>query len=180
MAKSKKNILKPILIGSAIAGAGWLSYRYIIKPLINSGSEDNSDQTPAALPIPVPAPQITQTVQTVTEIPSGTTKFDPAKVLRPGAKSSLELQYCKRAFNSLIELSRKVAPTFVAKSQDDFNFKKRLKAISDLSLLDVMTEYGAGTKTVSQTILGVTDFTYQRVKSQKIAFYKRLGLPNPY
>jgi hypothetical protein len=180
MAKNnKKGILKPVLIGSAIVGAGFLTYRYLIKPLINRESNDEENiQTPPALPIP--APQTTQVIQAVTQIPSGTAKFDPAKVLRPGAKSSLELQYSKRAFNSLIELSRKVLPTFVVKSQDDFNFKKRLETVSKLTLLDVNTEYGSGTKTVAKTILGVTDFTYQRVKSQKIAFYKRLGLPNPY
>lgn len=179
MAKTKKNIIKPVLIGSAVIGAGYLTYRYLIKPMFNSGSEE-IDTTVDTTVLQVPAPQITQTVQAVTSVPSGTTKFDPAKVLRPGSKSSLELQYCKRAFNSLIELSRKVLPTYTVKSQDDFNFKKRLEAISKLTLLDVNTEYGAGTKTVAQTILGVTDFTYQRVKSQKIAFYKRLGLPNPY
>ena len=178
MAKNK--ILKPILIGSAIAGAGFLTYQFIIKPLIDSGSNENEDITPPESQMQIPAPAITQTVQQVTSVPSGTTKFDPAKVLRPGSKTSLELQYCKRAFNSLIELSRKVLPTFVVKSQDDFNFKKRLETISKLTLLDVNTEYGAGTKTVAQTILGSTDFTYNRVKSQKIAFYKRLGLPNPY
>jgi len=180
MAKNnKKGILKPVLIGSAIVGAGFLTYRYLIKPLINRESNDEENiQTPAALPIP--APQITQTVQAVTSVPSGTAKFDPGKVLRPGAKSSLELQYSKRAMNDVIETARKYLGSFVVKSQDDFNFKKRLEAISKLTLLDVNTEYGAGTKTVAQVILGRTDFTYQRVKAQKTAFYKRLGLPNPY
>jgi len=180
MAKNnKKGILKPILIGSAIVGAGYLAYKFIFAPLTNRGTdEENLDQTPAALPIP--APQITQTVQTVTSVPSGTAKFDPGKVLRPGAKSSLELQYSKRAMNDVIETARKYLGSFIVKSQDDFNFKKRLEAISKLTLLDVNTEYGAGTKTVAQVILGRTDFTYQRVKAQKTAFYKRLGLPNPY
>jgi len=179
MVKTKKNIVKPLLIGSAVIGAGYLTYRYLIKPMFNSGSEE-IDSTIDTTVLPVPAPQITQTIQTVTSIPSGTAKLDPGKVLRPGAKSGLELQYSKRAMNDVIETARKYLGSFVVKSQDDFNFKKRLEAISKLTLLDVNTEYGKGTESVAKVILGRTDFTYQRVKAQKIAFYKRLGLANPY
>lgn len=171
---------KPIIVGAGIAGGLYLAYEYLIKPNIEGGNNDSQ------LPPPTPTPQqqtntvLNQVVQGASSIPSGTMQLDSNKVLRPGFPASTELKYSKIAFNSIIDAARKNKGSVNPLFPDFQEWKKRVERVAGLTLLDINTKYGKGTEDVAKVILGATDFTYNRVKDQKIAFFKKLGLPNPY
>ena len=167
--KKKGGILGKVLLIGGIAGGGYLLYKYVISPMINK--EDDQGSTPV-LPASSDATALIQGAS-VQSSSQGTPKFDANKVLRPGMATSPELVYSKKAFNSVIETARR-------NRNNPGIPKARLDRIAELTLLDTGTKYGDPTKVVANVILGATDFTYARVKQQKSAIYKALGLPDPY
>jgi len=188
---AKKNNLRPLIIGAAVIGGGYLAYEFLIKPMLNKNGETDENlppMDPAATlpPATPPAATLTTLIQTVTNLPAGTVKIDPNKVIKPGDPASPELKASKQAFNDLIFISNKTRyiynPLTMKISRD------RIEAIGNLSkdlagtggALDTSTGYGEFSQKVANVILGKKTFTLNDVRAQRGAYYVALGLDNPY
>lgn len=184
---AKKNSMKPLLIGAAVIGGGYLAYQYIIKPMLDKSSED---QEPGALDTAVqtsvsPGSILTAAVQTVANIPAGTVQLNTSKTINPGAGTSPELKAAKIAFNDVMTKAERGAQIWNPSMKIS---RERLQAIADLrkglagtgGLLDPDTEYGSYSQNVANVILGKKSFTLNDVRSQRASLYNALNLPNPY
>ena len=189
---AKKNNLRPLIIGAAVIGGGYLAYEYLIKPMLNKTDEDTPPPPPPPVVPPVLPPDttpgkdpaLTTVIQTVTNLPAGTVKLDTNKVIKPGAGPSPELKASKMAFNDVMQKAAKGVTIY---NPQLFKIsRERLQGIADLQkglaggVLDPNTEYGSYSQKVAQVILGKTTFTLQDVRNQRTAFYLSLGLDNPY
>lgn len=183
---TKKSPMRPLLIGAAVIGGGYLAYQYLIKPMLNKDQDTTEPGSLDTTSAPVSSNSIlTAAVQTVSQIPAGTVQVNLNKTISPGAGTSPELKAAKIAFNDVMVKAEKGAQIW----NPSFNISRdRLQAISDLrkglagtgGLLDPDTEYGSYSQNVANVILGKKSFTLNDVRSQRAAFYSAIGLPNPY
>jgi hypothetical protein len=188
---AKKNNLRPLFIGAAVIGGGYLGWRYLIKPMIEANQEQPEA---AALDMAVqtttsPGSILTAAVQSVSNLPAGSVGVDVNKTISPGAAGSNELKAAKIAFNDVMVLADKTLKAWNPASALQYKISKdRLQGIADLrkglsgtgGLLDVNTGYGSYTEKVVNTILGKSKFNLNDVRNQRSSLYAALGLNNPY
>jgi len=188
---AKKNNLRPLFIGAAVIGGGYLGWRYLIKPMIEANQEQPEA---AALDMAVqtttsPGSILTAAVQSVSNLPAGSVGVDVNKTISPGAAGSNELKAAKIAFNDVMVLADKTIKTWNPASALQYKISKdRLQGIADLrkglagtgGLLDVNTGYGSYTEKLVNTILGKSKFNLNDVRNQRASLYAALGLNNPY
>jgi len=174
-AKQKKgNLGKTLIYGAAIGGAGFLTWRYLIKPLLpGTGQVDLNIQPPDAGGSS--SAQIDQVVDVVSSTPPSKS-LDYYKVLKLNSPASDELKYVKIHMNDIVQKAR----MYKGSSKYDADFKKRLERIAALDILDTSTKFGEPTLKNVRVIEGRDDTTLKAMRDRKKNFYFALGLGDPF